>query len=309
MDLNDKTRLIKQEAQRLGFLHCGIAKAEVLTEDAQRLENWLKHQYQGKMAYMENHFDLRVNPQKLVPGAKSVISLIFNYYPEAEQQEQAPKISKYAWGIDYHYIIREKLNSLLDFIKEHIGHIEGRGFVDSAPVLEKAWAKKSGLGWVGKNALLINPKHGSFFFIASLISDLELSIDPPFQSNHCGTCTRCIDACPTEAIIGNALIDASKCISYLTIELKDELIPTAYKGKMEGWAFGCDICQDVCPWNKFSTATTEPHFKPIPEVLNLSLSEWEEMTAAEFKKIFKSSALSRTKWQGMQRNLKAIKLS
>lgn len=303
------TQLIKAEAERLGFMQCGIAAATELTEDAKRLETWLNKNYQGKMAYMERHFDLRIDPRKLVPQAKSVITLLLNYYPEEKQNEGTPKIAKYAWGIDYHYVIREKLNALLAYIKSNIGDVIGRGFVDSAPVLERSWAQKSGLGWVGKNANLINTKTGSFFFIATLICDLDLTYDATFATDHCGTCTRCIDACPTEAIISPTVIDGSKCISYLTIELKDELIPQELQTKMQGWAFGCDICQDVCPWNRFSKPNTEVHLKPLTQVLNLSSKEWEEISEDCFKHYFKQSPIARTKWKGMMRNLKAIKTS
>lgn len=301
------TQLIRSEAERLGFMQCGIAKAEELTEDAHRLESWLSKDYHGKMSYMENHFDLRTDPRKLVPGAKSVITLLLNYFPEETQNEGAPKIAKYAWGVDYHYVIREKLNELLNFIRLNIGEVAGRGFVDSAPVLERSWAQRSGLGWVAKNANLINKQAGSFFFIATLICDLDLAYDSPFVTDHCGTCTKCIDACPTEAIVGPTVIDGSKCISYLTIELKDELLPQDLQAKMEGWAFGCDICQDVCPWNRFSKPNTEPHFKPLTQVLNLSIGEWEEISEQSFKQYFKQSPIARTKWKGMMRNIKAIK--
>lgn len=261
------------------------------------------------MQYMENYFDLRTDPRKLVPGAKSVITLLLNYYPAEKQDTDAPKIAKYAWGTDYHYVIREKLNQLLDFIRENIGAVDGRGFVDSAPVLERSWATRTGLGWVGKNGNLITKQSGSFFFIATLITDLQLEYDAPFATDHCGTCTRCIDACPTDAIMSPALIDGSKCISYLTIELKDALLPSGFENKMDGWAFGCDICQDVCPWNRFSKPHSESQFSPIPEVLHLSSSEWEELREDEFRKIFKNSPLKRTKWQGLQRNLKMLRIS
>lgn len=259
------------------------------------------------MQYMENHFDLRTDPRKLVPGAKSVITLLLNYYPDAEQQPDAPKIAKYAWGTDYHYVIREKLNTLLQYIQDNIGEVQGRGFVDSAPVLERTWAQRSGLGWIGKNANLLTKQSGSFFFIATLISDLELVYDNPFATDHCGTCTRCIDACPTDAITSPTVIDGSKCISYFTIELKDALIPSDYHDKMEGWMFGCDICQDVCPWNRFSKPHQEPAFTPIHEILNLSITEWQNMTDEAFRKTFKNSPLKRSKWQGIQRNVAAIK--
>lgn len=301
------THMIREEAKRLGFDQCGIARAVELTEDARRLEQWLKQGFQGNMGYMERNFDLRIDPRKLVPGARSVITLLLNYYPGTRQEPDAVKIAKYAWGTDYHYVIREKLNALLDFIRHHIGEVQGRGFVDSAPVLERSWAQRSGLGWVGKNANLISKSSGSFFFLATLISDLELEPDAPFRTDHCGTCTRCIDACPTEAIAGPQLIDGSKCISYLTIELKEALIPEDLQPKMEGWAFGCDICQDVCPWNRFSRPTEEPHFQPLPQVLNLSLNEWEALSESSFKQYFKHSPLSRSKWKGMQRNIQVIR--
>ncbi|MGN6568900.1 MAG: tRNA epoxyqueuosine(34) reductase QueG [Flavipsychrobacter sp.] len=301
------TTLIKQEAAKLGFNTCGIAIATQLDDDARRLETWLNKGHQGKMQYMERYFDLRTDPRKLVPGAKSVITLTLNYFPAQQQQPDAPKIAKYAWGTDYHYVIRDKLNQLLAFIKENIGEVNGRGFVDSAPVLERSWAVRSGLGWIGKNGNLLNKQMGSFFFIATLITDLDLIADAPFTTDHCGTCTRCLDACPTQAIVSPGEIDGSKCISYLTIELKDALIPSGLSEKMEGWMFGCDICQDVCPWNRFSKSNAEPAFTPIPEILDLSLAEWEAMTEEAFRKIFKNSPLIRPKYQGIQRNLKAIK--
>jgi epoxyqueuosine reductase len=302
------TNLIKETAQRLGFMSCGIAKAEPLHEDARRLEQWLHNNYQAGMHYMEQHFDLRVDPQKLVPGAQSVITLLFNYFPAEQQQASAPKIAKYAWGTDYHFVIKDKLNELLHILREQIGDIQGRGFVDSAPVLERSWAVKSGLGWVGKNGNLLNKHSGSFFFIATLITDLVLVPDSPFVTDHCGTCTRCIDACPTDAIVAPREIDANKCISYFTIELKDAVIPEEYTDKMEGWMFGCDICQDVCPWNRFSKRHNETAFQPIPEILNLSAIEWEQMTEETFKKTFKNSPLSRSKWKGIQRNIKTLKV-
>jgi epoxyqueuosine reductase len=300
-------QLIKTEALRLGFMQCGIAAATELTEDARRLESWLNKNYQGKMSYMERHFDLRIDPRKLVPDATTVITLLLNYYPEEKQSDEAPKIAKYAWGVDYHYVIREKLNELMSFIYKNIGEVAGRGFVDSAPVLERSWAQQSGLGWIGKNGNLISKQTGSFFFIATLICDLDVEYDNPFITDHCGTCTRCIEACPTEAIVSPTVIDGSKCISYLSIELKDALLPKDLESKMEGWAFGCDICQDVCPWNRFSKPNTEEHFKPIPQVLNLSIGEWEELTENSFKQYFKQSPIARTKWKGMMRNIKAIK--
>lgn len=303
----DYTKRIKEEATRLGFMQCGIAAAKELTDDAHRLEQWLSKNYQGKMGYMERHFDLRIDPRKLVPEAKSVITLLLNYYPNEIQNTDAPKVAKYAWGVDYHFVIREKLNELLHFIRQNIGEVNGRGFVDSAPVLERSWAQQSGLGWIAKNGNLINPKTGSFFFIATLICDLKLEYDLPFATDHCGTCTRCIDACPTEAIEPNKEINGSKCISYLTIELKDELLPKELSFKMDNWAFGCDVCQDVCPWNKFSKPNTEAYFKPLPQILNLSISEWESLSETDFKHYFRNSPISRTKWKGMMRNIKAIK--
>lgn len=301
------TNLIKREAYRLGFESCGIAVATSLDEDARRLEEWLQKGHHGSMHYMERYFDLRIDPRKLVPNAKSVITLMLNYYPADEQQPTAPQIAKYAWGKDYHYVIREKLNELLGFVREQIGEVDGRGFVDSAPVLERSWAVRSGLGWIGKNGNLITKQAGSYFFIATLITDLDLQADAPFATDHCGTCTRCLDACPTQAIISPTEVDGSKCISYLTIELKDELMPADLQGKMQNWMFGCDVCQDVCPWNRFSKPNTEPHFRPIPEILNLSMAEWEEMSEETFRHIFKSSPLNRPKWKGIQRNIKAIK--
>ncbi len=303
--LSNKQR-IQQEALRLGFMSVGFAKADFLEEDAIRLESFLKNNYHGKMSYLENHFDLRVDPRKLVPNAKSVITLLLNYYPNESQDINSPKIAKYAWGMDYHDVIKEKLKALFAYINQHIGQIDGRGFVDSAPVLERTWANKSGLGWIGKNGNLINKQAGSFFFIATLICDLELEPDPTFKTDHCGTCTRCIDACPTDAIIDNKKIDASKCISYLTIELKDQLIPDAFEGKMDNWLFGCDVCQDVCPWNRFSKPHTEQAFKAHKEILNLSSQEWEALEESTFNTLFKHSPLKRSKWKGLQRNIQFI---
>jgi epoxyqueuosine reductase len=261
------TALIKQEAMRMGFTSCGIAVATQLDDDARRLEQWLNKGYQGTMGYMENHFDLRTDPRKLVPGAKSVITLLFNYYPAEHQQPDAPKIARYAFGTDYHYVIREKLNELLQYIKDNIGEVDGRGFVDSAPVLERSWAVRSGQGWIGKNGNVLNKNFGSYFFIATLITDLDLVADAPFVTDHCGTCRRCIDACPTQAIVSPQEVDGSKCISYLTIELKDALIPGELQSKMNGWMFGCDVCQEVCPWNRFATPNQEPHFTPYRRCL------------------------------------------
>jgi len=301
-----KTDLIKKTAASLGFDYCGIAKAVQLDEDARRLENWLQQGMHGTMQYMENYFDLRIDPTRLVPGAKSVITLLQNYYPSQHQQTGTPGISKYAYGNDYHEVIKKKLNELINLIKENIGEINGRGFVDSAPVLERTWAQRSGLGWVGKNGNLINKQSGSFYFIATLIIDLELEYDDPYAKDFCGTCTKCIDACPTEAILPGKVVDGSKCISYFTIELKEMMIPEEMKGKFDNWMFGCDTCQDVCPWNRFSRPNSEPDFSAIPEILNLTSKEWERMTAENFKKIFNDSPLRRTKFEGIQRNLKFI---
>lgn len=290
-------------ASSLGFTHCGIAKAGLLTDDAKRLEQWLAKGMHGNMQYMENHFDLRIDPTKLVPGAKSVITLLLNYFPEVAQKEGAPKIAKYAFGNDYHEVIRGKLKELIELITEKVGSINGRGFVDSAPILERAWAQKTGLGWIGKNGNLINKQNGSFFFIATLILDLEMDYDSPYAKDFCGTCTKCIDSCPTEAILPNKVVDGSKCIAYFTIELKDALIPGSMKGKFDNWIFGCDTCQDVCPWNRFSTHTKELAFTPIPAILNFTTKEWEELTEESFKEIFKHSPLKRSKYKGIKRNL------
>ena len=293
---------------QLGFDYCGIAKAARLDDDARRLERWLNKGYQGKMDYMNNYFDLRIDPSKLVPGAKSVITLLLNYFPAEQQKDENPQISKYAYGTDYHEVIREKLKTFLHLIKENIGDIHGRGFTDSAPVLERSWAQKSGLGWVGKNGNLITKKDGSFYFIATLITDLELETDDPFAKDYCGTCTKCIDTCPTEAILPDKVIDGSKCISYFTIELKDMLIPGEVKGKFENRLFGCDACQDVCPWNRFSKSNSEAAFQPLPEILNFTTSDWEDLTEESFKIIFKNSPLKRSKFAGIKRNLKFISL-
>lgn len=284
-------------------MFCGIAKADFLEEEAPRLEAWLKQGMHGEMQYMENHFDKRLDPRLLVDGAKSVISLGLNYYSEEQQFDPlAPKISKYAYGIDYHHVIKEKLKQLLQVINEKIGEVDGRAFVDSAPVLDKAWAKKAGLGWTGKNTNLINTKSGSFFFLAELIIDLELEYDIPSTADHCGTCTRCIDACPTEAIVAPYIVDGSRCISYLTIELKNE-IPTEFAGKMDNWMFGCDICQDVCPWNRFSLLHHEPAFAPQTDLLQMSKNDWEDITEEIFQKVFKNSPIKRTKFIGIKRNI------
>lgn len=299
------TQLIKAEAKRLGFLSCGISKAEFLEEEAPRLENWLNENMNGEMGYMENHFDKRLDPTKLVEGSKSVISLLLNYFPEDTQKEGTYKLSKYAYGHDYHHIIKSKLKELQEFITQEIGEVHGRAFVDSAPVLDKAWAAKSGLGWIGKHSNLLTQQVGSFYFIAELILDLELEYDHKV-TDHCGTCTACIDACPTQAIVAPYVVDGSKCISYLTIELKNE-IPTDFKDKMDDWMFGCDVCQDVCPWNRFSKPHREPLFDPHPELLSMTKKDWEEITDDVFKKVFQKSAVKRTKFSGLKRNIEFLK--
>ena len=309
MNTAEKSQFIKSIASTAGFDFCGIAAVRHLDDDARKLENWLQQGKQGNMHYMEKHFDLRVNPYKLLPGAKSVICFLINYFPDADQEYNVPKISKYAYGKDYHEIIRPKLQLILDQMKEKFGDFHGRGFVDSAPVLERSWAVISGLGWVGKNGNLIHKKRGSFFFIATLIVDLELAYDEPEQADYCGNCTRCIDACPTQAIEPDKVVNGSKCISYFTIELKDMLIPDSMKNKFDNWMFGCDVCQDVCPWNRFSRPTGETAFTPIAEILHYKENDWEEMTEAGFKKIFSDSPLRRAKYQGIRRNLNFIKKS
>lgn len=309
VNIRKNTTLIKETAGKLGFSYCGIARAGQLDEDARRLETWLKQGMHGSMLYMENHFDLRVDPRKLVPGAKSVITLLQNYFPDQQQAPGAPHISKYAFGKDYHEVIRSKLKTLLAALNVHIGEIHGRGFVDSAPVLERSWAVKSGTGWVGKNGNLITKQNGSFYFIATLIVDIELLYDDPFAKDFCGTCRKCIDACPTDAIGENKVVNGSKCISYFTIELKEALIPGDMKGKFDNWLFGCDVCQDVCPWNRFSQPNQELQFSPIPEILNLSTKEWEAMSEEAFTIIFKDSPLQRTRFQGIRRNLSFISVS
>ena len=301
-------KIIKSTAKRLGFDFCGIAKAGFLEEEAPKLENWLNRNYNGEMGYLANHFDKRLDPTKLVEGAKTVVSLIYNYYPEQKLPESTGsiKLAKYAYGEDYHFVIRDKLNELLEFLRDEIGEIDGRGFVDSAPVMERQWARKAGLGWIGKNSLLLNREMGSFFFLAELIIDLEVAPDKPLAKDYCGTCTACIDACPTDAIVDNGVIDGSRCISYLTIELKDA-IPNEFKGKMENWAFGCDICQDVCPWNRFSKANQEPRFQPNEELKELSQTDWREITEETFNKVFKKSGVKRTKLAGLKRNVDFLK--
>jgi len=300
------TKRIKTEAKRLGFLSCGISKAQFLEEEAPRLEKWLHNNMHGQMHYMENHFDKRLDPTKLVEDSKSVISLLLNYFPATMQKDSdAPKISKYAYGTDYHFVIKDKLKQLLQFIQEEIGDVHGRAFVDSAPVLDKAWAAKSGLGWIGKNSNLLTQQVGSFYFIAELIVDLELEYDLP-KTDHCGTCTACIDACPTQAIVEPYVVDGSKCISYFTIELKEN-IPSEFKGKLDNWMFGCDVCQDVCPWNRFSKSHNEPLFNPHPELLSMTKKDWEEITEDTFNKVFRESAVKRTKFSGLKRNINFIK--
>ena len=306
MDSVKHTALIKQKAADLGFFYCGISKADFLEPEARQLDSWLKLNYNGKMGYMENHFDKRLDPRLLVDGAKSVVSLLLNYYTEAEQADpEAPKISKYAYGKDYHDVIRTKLKELFRYIREKIGEVGGRVFVDSAPVMDKAWAKRSGLGWIGKNTNLIHPKQGSFFFIAELILDLELEADGPIK-DYCGTCTRCIDSCPTGAIVQPYVVDGSKCISYLTIELKDAVLPGEFSGKMDNWMFGCDICQDVCPWNRFSKPHSEPQLAPHEQLLHLSKADWEDMTEDIFAELFRHSAVKRTRFEGLKRNIRFL---
>jgi epoxyqueuosine reductase len=306
--INNKKKysdFIKAEAKRLGFMSCGISKAGFLEEEAPRLENWLNQNRHGKMQYMENHFDKRLDPTLLVDDAKSVISLLLNYYPEDKQPEGTYKISKYAYGQDYHFVIKDKLKELLQSIQEHIGEVGGRAFVDSAPMLDKAWAAKSGLGWIGKNSNLLSKQVGSFFFIAELVIDLDLEYDHAV-TDHCGSCTACLDACPTQAIIAPYVVDGSKCISYFTIELKEN-IPNDMKGSFNDWAFGCDICQDVCPWNRFSKPHREPLFNPHPDLLSLTKKDWEEITEDTFRAVFKGSAVKRTKFAGLTRNIDFLK--
>lgn len=306
MVLKDQhTQLVKQLALQYGFDYCGIAKAQPLDEDAHRLEKWLKQGLHGSMNYMENYFDLRIDPTKLVPGAKSVITLLKNYYPS--QSIAGSKISKYAYGKDYHEVIKASLKKMIPELQEKIGQFQGRGFVDSAPVLERSWALRSGLGWIGRNGNLITKQSGSFFFIATLIVDVEFNYDDPFAKDFCGSCQRCIENCPTEAILPDKTINGSKCISYFTIELKDEIIPDEMKGKFQSWMFGCDICQDVCPWNRFSKPHNEEAFQPLPEILNFTSKQWEELSEEVFKKVFKHSPLSRAKYKGIQRNIKFLK--
>jgi epoxyqueuosine reductase len=299
------TQFIKAESKRLGFLSCGISKAGFLEEEAPRLEQWLNNNHQGEMKYLEDHFDKRLNPTLLVDGAKSVVSLLINYYPSEFQREDSYKISKYAYGKDYHYVIKKKLKKLLRSIRAEIGEVSGRAFIDIAPIMDKAWAAKSGLGWMGKSSNLLTQQVGSFYFIAELVIDLELEYDHA-TTDHCGTCTACLDACPTQAIVSPYVVDGSKCISYYTIELKDNL-PLEAKNKMDDWMFGCDVCQDVCPWNKFSKPHSEPLFNPNPELLSFSKKDWEEITEDTFEKVFKGTPIKRTQYSGLKRNIEFLK--
>ncbi len=303
-DVGERTRFVKATAQSLGFSFCGISRAEFLQEEAPRLEAWLKRGYHGKMGYMENYFDKRLDPSLLVPGAKSVVSLLYNYYPQKDLPVSGYKIARYAYGEDYHFIIKEKLREFIEAIRRTIGNVEGRAFVDSAPVMERAWAKKSGLGWIGKNSLLLNRDAGSFFFLAELIIDLELDCDGPVR-DYCGTCTACMDACPTDAIAEPYMVDGSKCISYFTIELKEE-IPAEVKGKFENWIFGCDICQEVCPWNRFAKPHNEPRLNPPDDLQNMTEGDWKDLTEDVFKKIFQKSPLKRTNFKGLTRNIRFL---
>ncbi len=301
---HSNTKFIKAEAKRLGFLSCGISKAEFLEDEAPRLEQWLKKNMHGEMRYMENHFDKRLDPTKLVEGSKSVVSLLYNYYPQEFQNEDSYKISKYAYGTDYHFVIKDKLKALLACVQEEVGEVHGRVFVDSAPVLDKAWAVRSGLGWMGKHTNVLTKQVGSFYFIAELIIDLELEYDTPI-TDHCGSCTACIDACPTQAIVEPYVVDGSKCISYFTIELKDQ-IPTDFKNQFDDWMFGCDVCQDVCPWNRFSKSHNEPLFNPDSRLMNYDKQQWEELTQEVFGEIFRKSAVKRTKYTGLKRNIEFL---
>ena len=303
MDIREKTKLVKRKCFDLGFSHVGISKSVFLEKEARRLEEWLSNDFNGKMSYMENHFDKRTDPGKLVDGAKSVISVLFNYHnPKKQLDNDAPKISQYAYGKDYHFVIKNKLKELQLFLTKKFGEINCRGFIDSAPVMDKVWAEKSGLGWIGKHSNLINKEVGSYFFIAELIVDIELEEDIPIN-DYCGTCTKCIDACPTEAIVKPYVVDGSKCISYLTIELKDQILPNEFKDKMDNWMFGCDICQDVCPWNRFASVHNEPQFDPHPDLLKLTKKEWEELSEETYQNLFRKSAVKRTKYSGLKRNI------
>ena len=307
MNASKFKQAIKNKASELGFFYCGFSKVSFLEEEAPRLEKWLKNNYQGSMSYMANHFDKRLNPKLLVDDANTVISLLLNYHTETLQKDPlAPKLSKYAYGEDYHFVIKDKLGELLSFMKQEIGAIEGRVFVDSAPVMDKVWAKKAGLGWMGKNTNLIHPKEGSFFFIAEIITDVVIEEDGPMK-DYCGTCTKCIDACPTEAIVAPYVVDGSKCISHLTIELKDAILPEQFKGKMDNWMFGCDVCQDVCPWNKFGKINQEKRFQPSAQLLDLNQNDWEDLEQETFQALFKNSAVKRTKFEGLKRNISFLR--
>ena len=308
MTISKNTAFIKSKAKELGFMYCGIAKAEFLKDEAPRLEQWLNQGMHGRMSYMENHFDKRLDPKKLVPGAKSIVTLLYNYYPKEDlTNNNSYKIAKYAYGKDYHFIIKDKLKTFMADLHQEIGEVEGRVFVDSAPIMERAWAKRSGAGWIGKNSLLLNKQNGSFFFIAELILDIELEYDGPVK-DYCGSCTACMDNCPTGAIPEPYVVDGSKCISYFTIELKDE-IPEDYKGQFKDWVFGCDICQDVCPWNRFSKPHEEPWFEPHAQIKSMKKNDWEEITQEIFKEVFRKSAVKRTKYDGLKRNIKFVKES
>ncbi len=299
------TKFFKQEILSSGFDFVGIAKAEKLDKEARQLEKWLQLKYHGRMSYMENWFDKRIDPRLLVPGAKSIICMLYNYFPEHTVAQDSYKIAKYAYGNDYHEVLKKKLFKVIDSLRKQIGDFDCRIFVDSAPVMERAWAIRAGLGWQGKHTLLINKNKGSFFFIATIVCDVELVYDAPFNTHHCGTCTRCIDACPTQAIVGDNILDASKCISYLTIELKDE-IPYPFKSSMNDWIFGCDICQDVCPWNSFATPHTEERFFPKEEAMTMTKSDWQDITEDVFRILYKNTPLQRTKWKGIKRNIQFI---
>ena len=302
----ERTQRIKAKAEALGFLSCGIAEAEFLEEEAPRLESWLNQNYHGEMSYMANHFEMRLDPRLLVDGAKSVISLSYNYYQDLNRNPESYKVAMYAQGEDYHFVVKEKVRELLDFIQDEIGEVNGRAFTDSAPIMEHAWARKAGIGWVGKNSLTLSKQKGSFFFLAELILDLDLVYDQPMETDHCGKCTRCIDACPTEAILPNRVVNGSQCISYFTIELKDQ-IPTEMKGKFDDWIFGCDVCQEVCPWNRFSLPTKQERFIGHEKINQMSKKEWEEITEDVFREIFKKSPVKRTKYVGLQRNIEFLK--
>lgn len=307
MNYLEQTQFLKNKALDLGFSFCGVSKAQKLEKEARNLESWLQKNAHGKMSYMENHFEKRVDPRQLVPGAKSVISLLFNYFPKEDLAQTKYKIAKYAYGQDYHLVLKEKMASLIHDLEEEFGEFNGRIFTDSAPVMERQWAAKSGLGWLGKNTLLINKNQGSYFFIANIICDWEFEYDSPIK-DYCGTCTACIDECPTDAIHPSGYLEANKCISYLTIELKDE-IPKEFSGKMGNWMFGCDICQEVCPWNRFSKPHNEPKFVPNEHIKGMKDKDWEEITQDVFSKIFTKSAVKRTKIKGLKRNIEFVKKS